>query len=104
MTETVGPFSRRRLTVAGIAAAVVLTVFSTMMHGSHIDARLQGPSGWTVWVTLDLLLVVLPVVVPAVTFVSLVVAGEDRRSSGAIALAIWLTAAFGSNALAVFWI
>lgn len=104
MTETVSPFPRRRSTVAGIAAAVVLTVFSTMMHGSHMEARLQGPSGWTVWVTLDLLLVVVPVLVPAVAFVSLVVAGEDRRSSSAIALAIWLTVAFGSNALAVFWI
>lgn len=99
-----GHLPSRLLTVAGIAVAVVLTVLSAMMHGSHIEARLQGPSGWTGMVTLDLLLVVLPILVPAISFVFLVAAGRDRRSSGASALTIWLTSAFGSCALTVFWI
>jgi phosphoglycerol transferase MdoB-like AlkP superfamily enzyme len=105
MTETVTLLPRRRLLlVASIAAAAVLTALSTMMHGSHIEARLQGPSGWTGWVTLDLLLVLLPILVPIISFVVLVVAGQGRRASGAVTLAIWLASAFSSCALAVFWI
>jgi hypothetical protein len=74
-----------------------------MLHGSGAEARLQGPSGWTGWVTLDLMLAVLPILAPAISFVAFVGAGLNRRSSGVIALAIWLASAFGSCALAVFW-
>jgi hypothetical protein len=104
MSSTVGALPSRLSKVSGIAAALVLTALSTMLHGSGAEARLQGPSGWTGWVTLDLMLAVLPALVPVISFVALVVAGLDRRSSGAHALVIWLVAAFGSCALAVFGI
>jgi hypothetical protein len=104
MSETVSTLPSRLLKMSGIAAALVLTAVSAMLHGSGAEARLQGPSGWTGWVTLDLLLAVLPILATAICFVALVVARLDRRSSGAIALATWLASAFGSCALAVFWI
>lgn len=102
MSETSSIFPSRLLKVAGIVTALLLSSFSAMVHGGNAEGRLQGPSPWTVWVTLDLLLVVMPVLVPAISFVALLVAGLDRRSSGAIALATWLAAAFGSCVLAVF--
>jgi hypothetical protein len=104
MSLTVGTHPSRLSKVSGIAAALVLTALSAMLHGSGAEARLQGPSGWTGWVTLDLMLAVVPVLVPVTSFVALVVAGLGRRSPGAMALAIWLAAAFGSCALAVFGI
>jgi hypothetical protein len=103
MSETVVTLPSRLWMVAGIAASVVLTTFSGMLHGSSAEARFQG-AGWTGWVTLDLLLAVLPILIPAISFVALVGAGLNRRSSGAIALAIWWASAFGSCALAVFLI
>jgi hypothetical protein len=104
MSEIVSRLPSRFLNVSGIAAALVLTAVSVMLHGSAVGARLQGPSGWTSWVTLDLMLAGLPILVPAISFVVLMVAGLDRRSSGAIALAIWLASAFGSCVLAALWI
>jgi hypothetical protein len=104
MSETVRTVPSRLWVVAGLSASVVLTAFSGMLHGSGAEARLQGPSGWTGWVALDLLLAVLPILVAAISFVALVIAGPDRPSPGVIALTIWLASAFGSCALAVFWI
>ena len=94
-----------RLAWLGIAlAAMMLTLVSAMIHGSHADARLLGPDGWTEWVTLDVVLVALPVVTPMIVFPVLRVTGLDRRASMTGALTVWLMVAGISCVLAAFWI
>jgi hypothetical protein len=85
--------------------ATFFTLISAMMHGSHVEARLQGPQGWTGWVTLDVVLAVLPVVVALVPIVSVLLRIQHRLSTFVVgALAIWLSLSMVSCLMAVFWI
>ena len=94
-----------RLAYLGICfAAATLTVFSAMFHGSHAEARLDGPSGWTAWVVFDVVLVPVPLVAPVVALALLQLRDRPWRTALTEAMKVWLVAAMGSCALAVFWI
>lgn len=107
MSERGSSLRTRRLLARVIAAlaalaATLLTVVSAMFHGSHAAARLEGPSGWTGWVVLDVLLVPAPIVLPAATYAFRRRGARDRQAELDLSLAIWLGTAFLTCVLAVF--
>src|SRR4051812_23656037 len=66
MSQPINDTLTGRAAWAGLGTpATFFTLISAMMHGSHVEARLQGPQGWTGWVTLDVVLAVLPSSLPS---------------------------------------
>lgn len=90
------------LFIAAAVLALLLTVLAGMTHGSHIGARLDGPEGWTGWVTLDVLLATAPALAALLVPASAVTGPAHARRTE-IALVTWLAVAGISCSLALLW-